>query len=68
MDLEALTRMHGEMLNLPRLTDIVKFGDLPAVAKGGPQLGPSPPNGQPQGQQAGPTAVPDASQWMNQEG
>lgn len=68
MDLEALTRMHGEMLNLPRLTDIVKFGDLPAVAKGGPQLGPSPPNGQPQRQQAGPTAVPDASQWMNQEG
>jgi hypothetical protein len=68
MDLEALTRMHGEMLNLPRLTDIVKFGDLPAVAKGGPQLGPSAPNGQPQGKQAGPTAVPDASQWMNQEG
>lgn len=66
-DLQKLTEMHSEMLNLPRLKDIVKFstpqeavGSMAQMMKG------AAPQQQPMQQQA-PSGVPDAQQWFDQE-
>lgn len=66
LDLAELTKMHSEMLNLPRLAEVVKFQEaLPPemVAGMGPRPRPDSETGRPAG---GRPAVPDASQWMEQ--
>ena len=66
LDLAELTKMHSEMLNLPRLSEVVKFQEaLPPemVAGMGPRPRPDSEGGRPAG---GRPAVPDASQWMEQ--
>lgn len=66
-DLQKLTEMHSEMLNLPRLKDIVKFS-TPQEAAGSmaQMMRGAAPQQQPMPQQA-PSGVPDAQQWFDQE-
>ena len=66
-DLQKLTEMHSEMLNLPRLKDIVKFSTpQESVGSMAQMMNGAAPAQQPMQQQA-PSGVPDAQQWFDQE-
>jgi hypothetical protein len=66
-NLAELTSMHSEMLNLPRLKDIVDFGQVDLQGVAGmpkPQYSKKMDEGSPSAAE-GPAAVPDASTWIN---
>lgn len=70
LDMAELTKMHSEMLNLPRLKDIVGFMDPNTVlAESNQGRTPYSPtmNKQQGGSMPAGAGVPDAQQWMNQE-
>ena len=72
VDLAALAEMHSELLNVPRLKDVVVFNSYEPVPSSADQMR-TPTNTNrtytrkdaPSDQNSG---VPDASQWMNQQG
>ena len=67
IDIGELSRMHSEMLNLPRLANVVKFDpDISQLKPAG--LGPKPTsNDVSQSSAEAGGSVPDASQWMQAE-
>ena len=72
VDMAALAEMHSELLNVPRLKDVVLFNSYEPVPSSADQMR-TPTNTNrtytrkdaPSDQSSG---VPDASQWMNQQG
>lgn len=68
IDLAELTKMHSEMLNLPRLKDIVDFGDMDMqsmTSQSKPSYSRAMGNEESSPAQ-GPPAVPDAASWLSQ--
>lgn len=71
IDLAALTEMHSEMLNIPRLKDVVVFNQAPQELQMNQTSMPSNTNRtytRKDSSDKGNRGVPDASQWMSQSG
>jgi hypothetical protein len=70
LDLSALTQMHSEMLNIPRLKDIVQFGDYGDINTSSQQMPSMSPNTNRtytrKDSKGEPTGVPDSQQWLSQ--
>ena len=64
IDLKKLTEIHSEMLNVPRLKDIVKFGEVENQVENAMQQTIASQQQQPSQNQPAATGVPSAEQWI----
>ena len=67
IDLARLTELHSEMLNIPRLKDIVQFQPVSQPAQDLGAIRPSPSQQQQMPPAQAGAGVPDASQWMDED-